>query len=374
MNCQSSTDLQRGHHPQRAMTLIEMIGVLTVIAILAGAIIPAALRILDRLASEKETATLRSLGDALKSGILKSRAIPNPGSWSSWASFVATNAGLDVGSVTNTPRNRARIMMVDYGGWLSTNLPYAQPVSGSPSFPGGARFMMVSTMAGSLPVTNGMNNPTEFAGLWNCADRVVPSTGVWAGWQGKAEDVKVQRIDLTSLFVNLALSTYTSATNGQFSTSGSLPPTNAPYGNGTSGYFLQGTTLQLYSMSSSGIYVLDHTQMLNTDSSFVYENGVWKGSVEGDVKMGSGDITDIVAAFLAATPNPRAANPINNSQQIAVVTNMITYMSNYYYWSTNGFTSALRTSLGLAAKQAAMMSAVQGLYYGANSPTNIPCP
>src|SRR5678815_1258884 len=101
MNCQSPTNFQRGGHPQRAMTLIEMIGVLTVIAILAGATIPAALRILDRLAAEKEAATLQSLADALKDGILKTRTIPNPSSWYSWASFVATNAGLDVSSVTN---------------------------------------------------------------------------------------------------------------------------------------------------------------------------------------------------------------------------------------------------------------------------------
>jgi len=173
--------------------------------------------------------------------------------------------------------------------------------------------------------------------------------------------------------VYLTLGTYISGTNGYYSVDGGT--TNiAPKLDGVSGYYLQGSKLQLLALNDSGAFVPDHAQILNADDSYVYENGKWKNSIEADTKVGSGDITDIVAAFLRATPNPNAANPSTNLQQVAVVTNMITYMSNYYYWASNGFTSSLRTSLGLVAKQQAMMQAVQGLYQGANFPTPIACP
>src|SRR6266508_4265734 len=61
---------------QRAFSLIELTGVLAVVAILAAALVPALIRQLDRIAGEQETAALKSFGDALQQGILRKRYVP----------------------------------------------------------------------------------------------------------------------------------------------------------------------------------------------------------------------------------------------------------------------------------------------------------
>src|SRR6266699_331360 len=84
----------------RAFSLIELIGVLAVIAILATALVPALIRQMDRIAGEQESAALKSLSDALQSSIMRltpahptSRYIPSD---TDWASTVATELGVDI--------------------------------------------------------------------------------------------------------------------------------------------------------------------------------------------------------------------------------------------------------------------------------------
>src|SRR5713226_9164638 len=77
----------------RAFTLIEMIGVLAVIAILMAALLPALLRQMDRIAGEQEKASLKSIGDALQQSILRNRYLP---SGSDWATNTAIEPGVSV--------------------------------------------------------------------------------------------------------------------------------------------------------------------------------------------------------------------------------------------------------------------------------------
>jgi hypothetical protein len=63
------------------------------------------------------------------------------------------------------------------------------------------------------------------------------------------------------------------------------------------------SALNLYSGSP---LTNNSTQILNDDTSFVYESGKWKRSIEGKITSGVGNVAGIVAAFLAATPNTNA--------------------------------------------------------------------
>src|SRR5688572_30333194 len=118
---------ERGDRPGLAFTLIEMIGVLAVVSLVAGLLTTASLRHLDRIASDQESALLQTLGDALQKSILRTRTVP---SYTNWAAVVAAQAGLHIESVTRNFRNRARVLLMDSGGWLSTNLPYTQNSAG----------------------------------------------------------------------------------------------------------------------------------------------------------------------------------------------------------------------------------------------------
>jgi type II secretory pathway pseudopilin PulG len=360
-----------GGRPARAFTLIEMIGVLAVLALVAGLLTSASLRHLDRIASDQETALLQTLGEALQQSILRTRNIP---SYTNWAAVIAAQTGMDMESVTNNIRNRPRVLLMDSGGWLSTNLPYSQNYAGTPAPPINARVMLLSSLGKDLPVTNGMHNASAFDALWNAPPGTVP----WTGWNGNPDDVKIRRVNLAPLFVNLVLSTYSSATNGQYAVLTNLvkwSQTNpVPFNTGFQAFFLKGTGLQLHSgppYSGPPVSKLDSTQILNDDSSFVYEGGKWKASVQGKIAIGSGDIAGIVAAFLNATPNTNAYYPNGNYQQILVVSNFTLYMSNYNVWAEGNFTNAtLRTHL--ISVQTNMMHAVRGLYSDFSSYDNYP--
>src|SRR5262245_55722790 len=117
-SCHRGRDLspQRSDCATTAMTLIEMIGVLAILAVMAAMIFPAAIRILDRMASDKEVAALSSLGDALKTGILRTRKIPAA---TNWVSFIASEAGIDTTSVSQNPRKRQRAFLFNDSGWFA---------------------------------------------------------------------------------------------------------------------------------------------------------------------------------------------------------------------------------------------------------------
>jgi type II secretory pathway pseudopilin PulG len=343
-------------------SMVEMIGVLAVIAVLAAVLFPVAIRQLDRMAFDQETARLKALGDTLQSGILRFRYIP---SYTNWAPTLASQAGLDLGDVTINLRNHARVFVIDGGGWLSTNTPYAQTYAGTPNAPINARVMLLSSTSDDLPVSSGMLSATDFANLWNTPPRTVP----WNGWNGRAEDVIIQRVNLSPLFVNLVLSTFNANSNGQYRVDAETGPLyQAPKNYGVGAYYLQGTALRLYSGAPAS--ETNATLILNQNSSFVFEAGVWKNSILGAETFGQGDISGIVAAFLAATPNTNAANPTNNLQQVAVVQSMINYMSNYNAWASNSFpNNQLKNDLQ-NKWQPNMMSAVQGLFLGSYYATN----
>src|SRR5438552_857859 len=89
----STTPLLRSPASARAFSLIEMVGVLAVMAILAAALVPALIRQMDRIAGEQESAALKSFGDALQQSILRKRYIPSA---SDWATNIAAELGADV--------------------------------------------------------------------------------------------------------------------------------------------------------------------------------------------------------------------------------------------------------------------------------------
>src|SRR5438309_7273336 len=98
----SITPLLRSPASGRAFSLIELIGVLAVIAILAAVLAPSLIRQMDRIAGEQESAALKSLSDALQQSVLRKRYIPGA---SDWATNIATELGVEVASVTANSRS-----------------------------------------------------------------------------------------------------------------------------------------------------------------------------------------------------------------------------------------------------------------------------
>src|SRR6267378_1212145 len=113
----------------RAFSLIEVIGVLAVLAIAAAFFFYSTTASLDVIVSKKENATLQSFADSLQNSILRNRYIPGT---NDWYSVIATELGASTNTVlTNNLRNPSspRVFMIDptlQVGVTNGGLPYYQ--------------------------------------------------------------------------------------------------------------------------------------------------------------------------------------------------------------------------------------------------------
>jgi len=361
----------KNNEPARAWTLIELIGVLAVIAILAAVLLPALIRQMDRAVADQETATLQSLGDGLRQYVVTTWIIPDQ---TTWYSAIASKLGISTNDVLynahQQSHQQSRVFLIDEAlkmGWGTNVLPYYQTnyvtsaIITSPGQPVSPRLMIVSSLGKALPVSSGVLNAAYFSNLWNAADGTVPSGAPWAGWTGNAADVVVQRINLSPLFVHLLLGRYTSVKYGYYSIDGdggtlaAIPVVTAD------GYYIQGSVLGLYS-TNGGVANLDAKQILTKDSSFVYEQDIWRGSISGSQIGGAGNIGDVAQQFMDALPNVHAANTNGNAQQLLIINDMMRYMSNYNVWASSGYPSPGSMKTYLQSLEQTMMSDIQGIY------------
>src|SRR5216117_2604636 len=105
---------------RRAFSLIEMVGVLAVIAIFAAVLAPALIRQLDRIAGEQESAALKSMSDALQQSIMRKCYVTGA---SDWATDIATELGVDLANVTINSRRQPRFFLIDPALRIGNNSP-----------------------------------------------------------------------------------------------------------------------------------------------------------------------------------------------------------------------------------------------------------
>lgn len=345
----------------RGMTFIEILGVLAIVAILAAVLLPALVREVDKAVSDQETATLASLGKAVQQFAVTYRSVSNAPNWSIMA---AAAVGMSTSDLTSNPRNQSRFFVIDGAGWL-TNTPFVQTVGGT-SNPFNPRAMLLTSLGQPLPngIANGtLPNASDFDNIWNATEGTVPPATVFTGWNGSGQDLKIQRINLSPLFVHLILSTYGSTTNGYYSVDGG--PTNAVTSGGLDAYFLQNSVLNLYYQGANSSTNLDSQQILIRDQSFVFYQNQWRANITGSAQnqVGVFDFTAVVNAFLAAPPNTVAGA----STQQQVVQSFIDYMNAYNSWAAENASNPgtwPKDALYNAAvtKYNAMVTAVQNIY------------
>lgn len=360
------------------MTLIGLIGVMAVLAILAAVLVPALLRMMDRIAGDRESASLKALADSLESSILRNRYIP---SHTNWAQVVATERGVNLTDVTTNLRRQPRVFLIDPALQIGSRVAgedFLQDTTGSVIFdsdgrvipPINPRMVILSSIGVPLPagITTGVPaSSNDFEGIWNSVDGTLPAGSAWSGWSG-ASDLRVQRVNLSPLFVHVVLTTYVSTEDGKFAIDAGWT-NNAPADSiGRDTYFIQNSVLSLVTHTNT----LDTQHILTRDISFVYQQDIWRASIGGLGVAGGMDIGTVVDRFLRAPHNLNAAEGTN--QQLRVVQTFSDYMKAYQNWEASGFTD--NTLLGIAEDaQVAMMNAAQGLYKSPNfTPDEVPCP
>jgi prepilin-type N-terminal cleavage/methylation domain-containing protein len=317
-------------------TLIEMIGTLAIVCILAAVLIPKVIKQIDQAAFTKEVNDMTAIANAVVQQVIRSNAVPDATSGANgWAQAAARWTQRPVSQILVNNRGFNRLCFYDNGGWMSGIVPYTQTNTGTgTTIPSNARMVLVSTIAKQLPSTNGPLDSASFNSIWNAAQGSVPtflSTGL--GWSGKAEDLVIQRISLDSLFHQLILINRGQYGDAKFAINASTTLSVTNDGNGFSSCFLDGSAVAL--CNSGGVPVTKH--ILKRNISFVFENGAWYGQLIG------AQPTNLVGSFLSSATNFFNSPSSSTSQGAhnayddtsAVVAAMCNFMVAYTMWASD---------------------------------------
>ena len=309
-------------------TMIEMIGVLAIMAILVAVAVPPIIERMNLARVTKEMRDLPVLAAALNRHILRTKTIPNQ----DWAQVIATELAVPINQVTTSSSGTPRVFLVDPAIHIGTDvgiLPYTQTAQGSAEPPVRARVMLIACQGRSLPdfIPSGVATNSEiFDHIWDAPKETVPE-GWPADWEGKGEYLQIIRINLAPLFRRLLVSPLTEGAPAMISVDGSAP--FAVPAAGLSSYYLEGTVIGLHNDGQ-----LESRDLLMSNRSYSYERGIWRGQLwEGKLE----DATDLARgldAFLTAQPNPQAS--VNASQQ-KVIDAYYNYVLTYATWARAGF-------------------------------------
>jgi len=164
---------------QDGFTLIEMIGVLAIMAILAAVVTPNALRSIERAAVRAEADTLHNLGEQAKIYQRNTSAEPTAANWNATTVLASPKyALLSPADLLTNRRQMARVYVPDP---TATN----------------HRALFLSSMRTGLALPSVANISANFATIWNTPDGNVPATAGWAaaGWiAANVEFLVIERV------------------------------------------------------------------------------------------------------------------------------------------------------------------------------------
>ena len=378
----------------KGFTLIEMVGILAVLAILATVLVSTTSRSLDIAAGSQERTNLVNYATALRNNILRSRYIPGA---SDWATVIAGELGVNVWSVTNNSRYIPRYFLIDPAMQIGTNttvpLPYTQNnlflagTSGQTIQPVSPRVMIVTSQSLSasrqLPsfIISGTPTITQFSNLWNWTDQSLNAPTDWSTtWNNYGTDLMVQRINLAPLFVHLTLQNYPPpplpTIQGRYAID-RLATNTVPINptNGVNTYLLKNTVLSLLQDAGSG-GTLQVDQVISRDASFFYIQQVWRGTLAYGTNIYQSRTQAAVGSAYLATAQAFVSSPYNayasgGMTPPLVVNTMSNFMWAYNVYAVAGFPNSgpyINASIAQSAMQTSMNNLVTNLIPGGCNP------
>lgn len=328
---------------RRGFSMIEMLGMMAIVSLLAMAVVPMLMTELDRVAVQQEDTTLKRLGEGLEKYVVRNQIIPDH---TTWAAAISAALGDSTDRVLTNSRGLSRVLIIDPTFGVGTNgttrPPFTQTALGSTAVTN-PRYVIVSSMGQNLPasLTSGFAaSAADFEALWNAGDGAIPSG--WT-WNGNGADLRIQRINLTPLFHQVTLNNST-ALAAKYSVNSSTP-TTLPAATYTC-YLLAGSVLGLHGVDAS----VQSKEMVSRPFSFAFEDSLWRGSLfagtaSGSAAISGSDLEAAATSFLSA-----AANPTGTTTTTQVLAAMQVYLTAYNVWAAAGFpaTGTLKTSVDSA--------------------------
>lgn len=304
----------------RGVTLIEMIGVLSLIAIIAAAAVPNITQTMDQAAKDAEKTSLKTLSEGLIQASLKNRQFPTA---AAMPQVIAAYLDQQTNAVRINRRRLARVFLTDPNmnlngrNLLTSN--YVQSATGSTNLPTNARVMILSTISRALPTIA----PANFDNIWTTADDAVPST--LSTWGGRGEDLLIERIDLTRLFHKIVLMNVDPPPFAGLYSIDTAATASVASMQRISAYYMYGTVLNLHRSNGA----LGSAETIQADVSFVYQNNRWGRGLGADEDE-LGDFGQLVDQFLR---QPSPCDPDFGATQRAVVNAFYDYLWSYSDWA-----------------------------------------
>lgn len=214
-------------HSTRGFTLIEMIGVLAIMSIMAAVLVPSVLKSVERAAMKAELQTMENLAESLREYVKVNTVPPTtaiPPAAVNWTKQLAGFANVTSTEIEFTRWGTPRVFVVDPAG----------AASGSP------RALIISSMRNglALPTAANLSTAARFSDVWDTADSTVPSgasAALWTGWSAAtAPFLVVQRVSLQSIIQNAAqaevetLQSIGDSIRAYYRSTGSLPTLAIP--------------------------------------------------------------------------------------------------------------------------------------------------
>lgn len=260
-----------------AFSLIEMIGVLAIIAIVAAIITPNLTRRISRINGEKEDEALAVLGDGLVRYVKNYQIVPGA---STWVTNVATMTGLPVSEVryVNANTSNPRVYLI-HPAFFPTNASVADPLwsqdsSGATSV-ANAKILVISTHKSelALPVSSGRaSTVAEFDAIWDWDPSANPPSGWPGSWNGNGEYLHVQRVNLLPTFYRATFSNAHYPALYPRVQFGSAAPVTLNSTSAVDAYYIQSTYLRLLKNTDA----LDLSHSIEAAMNFLYESNRWR--------------------------------------------------------------------------------------------------
>lgn len=170
-----------------AFTLVEMIGVMAVMTILAGVLTPNILRTIERTAVRAEADNLRVLGDQIKLYLRDNATMPTtvlPPTTPNWTSQLAFYSSLNANDIYTNKRQMNRLYVPD-------------PVVAN------QRTMVLSSMRTGVALPSAASISANFTAIWNTPDGNVPGVAGWGAWNANnIEFLVIERVNLAAVYRN----------------------------------------------------------------------------------------------------------------------------------------------------------------------------